>query len=109
MVKERNGRRSFEKMSRWNSLEYSLVSPRNVNAKYADNPNSGCRQLSITFFRRNGKIYPLKRFKQLDKPIVLEDFSVITMKDTESDYWLEIDKDADKIRVYEEIKECLTT
>ena len=109
MVRERNGNRSFEKMSRWNSLEYSFVSPRNINAKYADNPNSGAKQLAITFFRRNGKVFPLKRFEKLDKPIILEDFSVLTMKDTGSDYWLEVDKNADKIRVYEEIKECSTT
>ena len=90
-------------------MEYTLVSPRNVNAKYADNPNSSSKLLSITYFRRNGKIYPFKRFEKLATPIVLEDFSVITMKDTGSDYWLEVDKNADKIRVYEEIKECSTT
>lgn len=104
MVRERNGARFFEKMSRWNSLEYSLISPRNVNAKYADNHENGCKQLPITYFRRGGKMYPLKRFRKLDKPIVLEDFSVISMKDTGSDFWLEVDEKADKIRVYQEIK-----
>lgn len=103
MVKERNGSRVFEKMSRWNSLEDSIITPNNANAKYADNAGSGNKNLFITYFKRDGKIFPINRFKKLDAPIMLEDLSRITMKDTESDYWIEINETKDKVRVYREV------
>lgn len=105
MIKERNGVRMFEKMSRWNTLEYSIITPKNINAKYADNANSGNKNLFITYFKRDGKIYPINRFEKLDAPVMLEDLSRLVMRDTESEYWLEVDKSKDKVRVYKEIKE----
>lgn len=103
MIKERNGNRKFEKMSRWNALEFTIITPKSVNAKYADNAGSGNKNLFITYFKRDNKIFPLRRFEKLEKPIILEDFSRIVMKDTESDYWLEIDETKDKVRVYREV------
>ena len=103
MVKERNGKRQFEKMSRWNSLEDSIITPNNANAKYADKIGSGNKSLFITYFKRDGKIFPINRFEKLDTPVMLEDLSRLTMRDTESNYWLEINEDKSKIRVYKEV------
>lgn len=105
MIKERNGNRQFEKMSRWNSLEYSIITPNNANAKYADNVGSGNKKLFITYFKRDSQIYPINRFEKLETPVMLEDLSRLVMRDTESDYWLELDSNKEKIRVYKEIKE----
>jgi len=105
MIKERNGNRQFEKMSRWNSLEFTIITPNSVNAKYADNAGSGNKNLFITYFKRDGKIYPLNRFEKLEKPLMLEDLSRLVMRDTESNYWLEMDSKKDRVRVYKEIKE----
>lgn len=103
MVKERKGTRKFEKMSRWNTLEHTIITPNNVNAKYADNAGSGNKKLFITYFKRDNKIYPINRFEKLAQPVILEDFSQLVMKDTDSDYWLELDQANDKIRVYKEV------
>lgn len=103
MIKERKGSRCFEKMSRWNSLEFDTISKRSSLAKYADASNSDSARLFITYFERDGKKYPINRFEKLNPPVMLEDLTRLSLRDTESDYWLEINQDKDKVRVYKEI------
>lgn len=103
-IRERNGSRVFEKMSRWNTLEYTTISRKSTLAKYADPSSSDGARLFITYFIRDDKKFPINRFEKLNPPVMLEDLTRLTLKDTESDYWLEINPDNDKIRVYREVK-----
>lgn len=104
IVKERNGSRMFQKMSRWNTLEYSTISDKSSLAKWADPDSSGGARLFITYFTRDDKKYPITRFEKLNPPVMLENLSRLTLKDTESDYWLEVNEGKDKIRVYKEVQ-----
>ena len=104
MIKrERKGNRQFEQMSRWNTLEFSTITRSSTLAKYADPSSSNGAKLFITYFERDGKKYPINRFEKLNPPVLLEDLTRLTLKDTESNYWLEINEDKDKIRVYKEV------
>lgn len=103
MIKERNGTKQFEKMSRWNSLEFDTISRRSSFAKYADPSSSNGAKLFITYFERDGKKFPINRFEKVNPPVLLEDLTRLTLRDTESNYWLEINEDKDKIRIYKEI------
>jgi len=103
-IKERNGSRVFEKMSRWNTLEYSTISTKSTLAKWADPDSASGARLFITYFIRDDKKFPINRFEKLDPPVMLEDLTRLSLKDTESDYWLEINETKDKIRVFKEIK-----
>lgn len=103
MIKERNGGRRFERISRWNSLDYTLIADKNKFAKYADNTGTN-QKLTLTFFRLGSRRYPLNMFSKLVKPIHLEDFSTITRQSVEdSVYYLEINPEKDKVRLYREV------
>ena len=103
MIQERSGSRYFEKRSRWNVIDYTVISSNNINAKYGDKVGSDTNRLFLTYFKFGEKVYPLNRFKKLDTPVMLEDLTRLTLKDSESNYWLEMNETKDKVRVYEEI------
>ena len=101
IVKERNGNRVFEKITRWNVLEDTIVSPKNRFAAYADNADSGNNKLFLTAFTVRGKILPFNRFKKLETPILLEDMSNLVRYDEETGYYMEVNNEDRKIRIWE--------
>lgn len=103
MIKERNGDRMFEKMTRWNTIEYTTISHKNINAQYADPSSASGARLFLTYIKRHGEIVPIRKFKPLDSPVMLEDLTVLTAVDIEKGLWLEMNKDKDKVRLYQEI------
>ena len=99
-VKERNGLRRFERVSRWNAIDYTIISDRNKLAQYADNYGTG-EKLALTFFKWNGHIYPLGMFGKLMEPITLEDFTHLHRQSVvDCDYFLEVDTKKEKVRLY---------
>ena len=48
MVKELKGDRKFEKLTRWNILEDTIISSKNKNAPYADVVNGNTDKLFLT-------------------------------------------------------------
>lgn len=104
LISERNGNRQFEKMTRWNSLEFSTISRSSTMAQYADPSSSSGARLFITYFVRDNKKYPINKFEKVNPPLLLEDLTRLSLKDDESGYWLEVNEDKDKIRVYREVK-----
>ena len=104
MIIEENGSRKFERFSRWNILMYTIVSPKNEFARYTDNYGQG-EKLFLTYFKVHPKKYPLKRFKDLDTPIKLKDFSILSKYDEETDLYLEVDEKNEKVRAYKEVTE----
>lgn len=103
MVKELKGDRQFEKLTRWNTLEDTIISNKNKNAPYGDVVNGNTEKLFLTYFVLKGKQIPIKRFGKVAPPLVLEDLSIISGYDPETQYYLEVDKDNRKIRVWKEI------
>ena len=103
VVKEHNGVREFNRASRWNSLEETIITPKNANAPYADNTGGDKKRLFITYVSRRDKLYPLRRFEPLDQPVILEDFAKLTLKDPVSGYFLEFNEDKSKARLYLEV------
>ena len=94
VLRERNGTRQFEKLTRWNTLDYTLISRNSTFAKYADDP------CSIVF---QNTWQPFNRYHKVDKPIMLSDLTVLSRQDSDNpDIWLEVG--TDKIRVYREVK-----
>ena len=104
MVKELKGDRKFERVTRWNILEDTIISPKNKNAPYADVVNNNSDKLFLTFCTIQGKVTPYNRFKKLEQPILLEDLSIISRYDEETQYYMEVDKDNHKIRIWGEVK-----
>lgn len=105
-ILEKNGTRKFEMISRWNAIDYTIISDNNRFAKYADNYGNKNEKLTLTFFKVRNHTYPLNMFAKLMEPIQLEDRSVLSRQSTENDsYYLEINSAKDKVRVYKEIKE----
>ena len=101
IIKEKKGVLAFTRISRWNNLEYTLVSSRSTMAEYADNYGSGDKKLNLTIFKFRNHTYPLNRFAKLVDPITLEDGSVITRRyTTNKDYYAEISEDKTQIRLY---------
>lgn len=103
MVKELQGDRKFEKLTRWNVLEDTIVSSKNKNAAYADVVNGNTDKLFLTYFTLQGKVTPFNRFTPLDTPIKLYDLSVLSRYDKETQCYLEVDNKNRKIRVWKEI------
>ena len=104
ILSERKGDRRFERLGRWNTLEYTVISRENRFAQYADNYNSDNVKLNITTFKHNNEVYPFSRFKRV-MAIDLDDFSRIVMKDDEDNLWLEVSPDREKVRLYREVLE----
>ena len=103
VLRERNGTRQFEKLSRWNTLDYTLISRNSIFAKYSDDPNSKGAKLCLTRFIFQNNWQPLNRYHKVDKPIMLSDLTVLSRQDSDNpDIWLEMGED--KIRVYREVK-----
>lgn len=103
LISEMNGTRKFELLSRWNSLEYTLISRNSKFAQYADNYHSNAEKLNFTYFKLRNTIYPLNKFARFDQSIVLSDFSTISRIDTETNLLLEITDDKRKVRLLKEI------
>lgn len=103
MVKELNGDRKFEKLTRWNILEDTIISSKNKNAPYADVVNGNTDKLFLTYFTLQGKVTPFNRFVTLDTPIKLHDLSTLSRYDEETHSYLEVDTKNRKIRVWREI------
>lgn len=99
-AKERNGNRVFEKITRWNILEDTIVSPKNKFSAYADNANSNNNKLFLTICTIRGKVIPFNRFEPLETPILLEDMSNLVRYDKETGYYMEVNKENRKIRVW---------
>lgn len=103
MVKELNGDRKFEKLTRWNILEDTIISSKNKNAPYADVVNGNTDKLFLTYFTFQGKVTPFNRFVTLDTPIMLHDLSILRRYDEETQCYLEFDIKNRKIRVWKEL------
>lgn len=102
ILNERNGSRRFERISRWNALDYTCITDNNKHAKYADNAGTGQR-LTLTYFRLGTHVYPLKMFSKSAK-IMLEDFATLSRQNIEdSTYYLEVNTEKDKVRLYREL------
>lgn len=105
IINEKNGTRKFERIGRWTALDYTIISRSSKFAKYADNYNSDHIKLNITGFKHYNEYKPLNKFKLVEEPIDLDDFSRIVMKDTEDNLWLEVSPDREKVRLYREVLE----
>lgn len=103
LLSEKNGTRKFEQVSRWNTLEYTIISRVSKFAAYADNYASSDGKLNFTFFKIRNTIYPLNKFAKFDQPILLDDFSSISRIDTETGLLLEINEDKSKVRLLREV------
>ena len=103
VIKERNGLRRFERVSRWNAIDYTIISDRNKLAQYADNYGTG-EKLTLTFFKWSGHTYPLGMFGKLVESIMLDDFTQLTRQSVvDCDYFLEINPTKDKVRLYRKV------
>ena len=103
LLNEKNGDRKFERLSRWNTLDYTLISRNNQFAAYADNYNSSDAKLNLTCFHVGTTLYPLRRFGKLDKPVSLDELSTISRYDPVTGFYLEINSDKSKVRLYREV------
>ena len=99
---EKNGSRSFERVGRWNVVDYTIITRKSTFAKYADSQSGD--KLWLTYFVPRGVMTPMKRFADLDAPIVLEDNIKLVKKDTEGDLFMETNSDNTKVRLYTEVK-----
>ena len=103
-IKEQNGDRLFERVSRWNVLNYTIISDHNRFAKYADNAGNKNERLTLTYFKLRNHHYPLNQYGKLVAPIRLEDNSILSRQDVENEvYYLEVNPTKDKVRLYKEI------
>ena len=100
-IKERNGGRRFERISRWNLIDYTIISKNNRFAQYADDADSGKDKLAFTYFKLRNHTYPLNMFGKLMESIELEDHTKISRQNVEdNNYFLEVSPDKTKVRVY---------
>lgn len=104
IFKERNGGRVFERISRWSVIDYTIVSKRNRFAKYGDDFDGKKDKYNLTYFKLRNHTYPVNVFGKLIEYIELEDHSLISRQSIEdSHYFLEINPEKDKVRLYKEI------
>lgn len=103
MTKELKGERQFEKLTRWNTLEDTIISNKNQNAPYADEVNGNKEKFFLTYFIYKGKVMPFNKFKLLDTAILLDDMSNLIRYDEETGYYLEVNPKTNKIRMWKEI------
>lgn len=101
--RERKGSKVFKQISRWLNLDYTVVSRNNKFAIYADNFDSEARCLNLTYFRLNNRQYPFRKFTALDRPIMLDNLTVLSKVDEEAGYYMEVDKTSNKIRLFAEL------
>ena len=107
IVNEKDGDRKYDRISRWNVLEETIISEKSKHAPYADNfdysKGKQADKLFLTYFKLNGRVIPFNKFAILFPPITLEDRSVISRCDTESGIYLEVDAKARKVRMYRKV------
>lgn len=101
MIKAKFEDRQFERLIRWNVLDYTYVTRKSTFAKYADNYNSNDIKLCLTRFRFNNNWEPLNKYQPIT-PIQLANGSVISRK-SEDGLYLEMNDTKDKVRLYKEI------
>lgn len=101
VFKEKDGNRMFARVSRWNLIDYTIISTKNRLAEYADNYGSGANKLNLTYFKFNNHTHPLNYFPKLVTPIQLEDQVTLSRKSSGDDeYYLEINSAKDRVRLY---------
>ena len=101
VFKEKDGNRMFARVSRWNLIDYTIISTKNRLAEYADNYGSGANKLNLTYFKFNNHTYPLNSFPKLVTPVTLEGQITLTRKCAgDGEYYLEINATKDKVRLY---------
>ena len=98
VFKEKQGNKVFERSSRWNLLEYTIISDKSINAPYADNYGKGDKKLFLTYIKFMNTVIPLNKFKDLPEPILLEDFVTLTKYCEELGYYLEVK--GERVKVY---------
>ena len=103
MIKEKDGIRYFERISRWNAIDYTVVSRNNRFAEYSDNYHTKDTKLNLTCFKYSNQTYPLEKFTKLAEPIILEDRTSLYRVDPETKTYLELSGDKEKIRLYKEV------
>lgn len=101
MIKEKNGTTAFERVGRWNTVSYTIITRNNINARYAE--DNGGDKLWLTYFKPHGVIMPIGRFEKLSETIVLEDRTKISHRDIEGEYYMEMNSAGDKVRLYKEV------
>lgn len=104
IIGERFGDRKFERLSRWNLIDYTLISRNNRLAQFADNyGDKNASKLNLTCFKFGAKVYALKQFSKFDDPIILSDHSSISRIDSTNNMMLEVNSDKTKVRLYREV------
>lgn len=107
IFKDKSGKRQFERISRWNILEDTIISPKSSNAPYADNYDASTVQqadrLFLTYFKRDGRVVAFNKYCTLWPGLELEDHSVLSKYDKDSQTYLEVDMKARKVRMYREV------
>lgn len=103
VLSEKRGSRNFKQVSRWNGLDFTIVSRNSKFAQYTDNYLSKADRLNLTCFHFGSIVLPLRRFGKLDKPIELKDLVTLTRFDPETNLFLEINGDKSKVRLYREV------
>ena len=99
--KEKAGNRIFERLGRWNAIDYTIITRKNINAPYAD--DNGGDKLWLTYFKPRGVVMPLNKFKNLDNKLSLEDHITLSLYDSEDGLYGEMNSDNTKIRIYKEV------
>ena len=105
MIAENGGTRKFERVSRWNAVDYTIITRKSIHAPYTDNVDSKDDKLFLTYFKQNNHIVPVNKYVVLPSAIKLTDGSVLSRYDSETGCYLEVAKDKSKIRIYKEIME----
>lgn len=103
MIKTVDGMHQFEQISKWRVLDYTIIAKHNRFAQYSDNYDTGADKLFLTYFRVSNSIIPFNRFEPLENPMILENRVKLTRKDPETNYFLEYDKQNEKVRLYREV------
>lgn len=102
VICEKDGTRKFERVGKWTILEDTLISKNNRFAEFADNYGSNDK-LRITIFGRGSRQFPMNKFKCMDDVITLKDYSLLSRYDSDSRFFIEINKTGDKVRLYREV------
>lgn len=105
IISEKNGTRKFTRYSRWNAVDYTIISKNHRFAQYADASQGDQAKLNLTYFRIGNTLYPLRKFARFDTPIILEDLSAISRIDPELGLLLELNADKTQVRLYKEVIE----
>ena len=103
IIVTKDGGRKFERISRWNIIEYTIVTRKSIHAPYTDNIGSNDDKLFLTYFKRNNHITPLYKHAVLVPPIVLSDGAILSRCDPETGCYLEVASDNKKVRMYKEV------